>query len=384
MIKRNRFLCWQPVLTDHQAYTLAALADAANADIATIAVAHNQPKRVAQGWLPLRVATLSPVILSRSGWIGQVVRLLRYHTDTIHLFCSPFGDIRIILALTAALRAGRRVYVVSEPYSPVAVGYLEDTTSSITKLKAFCRPHLYRLYGFLMRGRVAGVFAISPLAVNQYRAMGIPDHQIFPFGYFVPNLTSPIPWTRCITDFAHGLRLCFVGNLIARKGISKLIDAARMAVGSGRKIIVDIYGPGDPTHYAFDADTVRYRGMIPFGSASAVIAGYDALVVPSEHDGWGVVVNEALMAGIPVIASKNVGASAMVAKAGCGVVYEPGKSKSLAEVLISLANNPEQLITMRDAALRLRPALTPEVAGRYMNDAILGEQPPVCPWYDSP
>jgi glycosyltransferase involved in cell wall biosynthesis len=371
-----RFVCWQPLLTDHQAYTLAALAEVADAPMETVATTHSDAIRTAQGWSPLGLEALAPTILTHDGWRSQVATIVGREPDAIHLFCSPFGENRITLALFWALFQGKRVYLVSEPYSPSAVGYLADEGGFVASLKARLRPLVYRLYGRLMRRRLAGVFAISPLAVSQYEKIGIPPDRIFPFGYFVPP--TDVKVTLAGAELAF--RLCFIGSLIERKGLRSLIAAVRSA-DAGIKL--DAYGAGDPSAYDFDDKIVRYCGMIPFGSASSVLAGYDVLVVPSRHDGWGVVVNEALLAGIPVICSSATGASALIARWGCGSVYDTGDPDALKTILASLARDPERLARMRDGARRLQPLLSPETAARYMLAAITHLQPEN-PWYDRP
>jgi glycosyltransferase involved in cell wall biosynthesis len=380
MINPPQFICWQPVLTDHQAYTLAALATAADGEIITVAVARTVAERAGQGWLPLGLKSLDPIILSRWSWTKQAWRLLHSQPEAIHLFCSPFGDVRITFAMLVALVLDRRVYLVSEPYSPVSVGTLNDRHRKKAAWKALLRPSLYRIYGFLLRRKVAGIFAISPLAVNQYRAIGISDHKIFAFGYFVAS--QPVEAQASMPP-RQGLHLCFVGSLITRKGAAHLATAARQAVTEGAMLSVDIYGPGDASHLGDGDNVVRYGGTINFGTAGAVMVNYDALVVPSEHDGWGVVVNEAIMAGVPVIASSRVGAAAMVARWKCGLVYDGTLADGLKSALHTVAQNPEALKLMRQSTASVAPLLTPAVAGSYMWAAIKGAVEP-CPWYEKP
>ncbi len=384
MSKSRRIIAWQPVLTDHVAHVLDALGKAADADLETVAVAHNQAERVKQGWQPLGVEHLNPTILSRNKWIGQVVEMLRGQSDTIHLFCGPFGDLRITLALLAALALRKKVYVVSEPYSPSTTGYLEDGNRYIANVKTKVRPFVYKLFGIALRRRVAGVFAISPLANLQFSEMGVPENAIFPFGYFVPAPGIDLSQPRQSEVSVAGLKLCFVGSLILRKGVHGLIQATRAVAVAGLKVSLDIYGSGDPSQYDVDGSTVKYCGVIPFGTASAVIAGYHVLVVPSEHDGWGVVVNEALSAGIPVVASKNVGAAAMLEKFGCGIVYDPQSPNALCEALMRVAASPAYLAELTDATQALKPLLQPDVAGSYMSDVMFSDGEPDCPWYDYP
>src|SRR3546814_40247 len=136
-----------------------------------------------------------------------------------------------------------KVYLISEPYSPMATGYQDDRRPTVNWIKTKLRPLIYRTYGALLRRRLSGVFAISPLAAMQYRRVGIPDEKIFPFGYFVPQsrFESPVEFTDS-TQNVSGLRLIFIGTLIARKGLDILIDAVMRMHADGKVIKLDEIG----------------------------------------------------------------------------------------------------------------------------------------------
>jgi glycosyltransferase involved in cell wall biosynthesis len=362
-------VCWQPLLTDHQRHTL----DALGAELGTIPeyiVAKTaNAERDAQGWTRID-ATLTR-LPKRGTWGWAKARLAL--DDTIHIFGSPFEDRRLIGILILAIWSGARVWLISEPWSTAAYGYFADRLQWSDRVRAALRPWLYRVYGWLISRRVAGVFTISPLAAAQYGAIGVPVKRIFPFGYFVPEpaeLPSP-------TVARPALRAVFVGALIARKGIAELAAAAKLLADDGAAVTIDVFGPGQlPPGSA----ALRYCGHIAFGNAARIMARYDVLVVPSRHDGWAVVVNEALMAGVAVIASDRTGAGAMIDRWGCGARFAAGDTADLARTLTSLAGDPAAVASMRAAARALAPALTPARAATYMAAALRG-QPEANPWY---
>jgi glycosyltransferase involved in cell wall biosynthesis len=164
-----------------------------------------------------------------------------------------------------------------------------------------------------------------------------------------------------------------------------LIDAAKAAHRECGLIRVDVFGSGDSSKFAFDDIAIEYCGRIPFGSGQETISKYDLMVLPSQFDGWGVVVNEALMAEVPVLCSNRVGAASLIRKWKCGAVFSWDNSNELAALLISIALNRDLLRDMSAAAKLIAPSITPQVAGRYMFDAIRSTyslvERPVCPWY---
>ncbi len=373
----TRLVCWQPLLTDHQRPTLDALGAIIGSRPEYIVAGKTQVERDRQGWGEnWREVDAEVTELPSTGWRRWAQEHFDQNRDTIHIFGSPFGNRRLIGVLALALWSGARVWLISEPWSETGDGYYDDQAQWRDRIRTVLRPYVYHGYGRLIRRRVAGVFAISPLAVAQYVAIGVPMDRIRPFGYFIPAPAAALPVAA--RPCSDQLRAVFVGTVIARKGIAELAAAAAALDARGVQITVDVFGP---SNRPFDYPGLRYRGMIPFGEAPGIIANYDVLIAPSRHDGWGVVVNEAIMAGVPVVASDRTGAGAMIDRWRCGVRFRAGDAGDLATTLTTLASNPHALTAMRRAARALAPELTPARAASYMAAALF-DQPEKNPWYD--
>ena len=380
-----KIVCWHPVLTDHQSYTWEALQRAGVSSLQIFTLEKEHAERQAQGWVNRHAAAMPSALIPQSGWLGFALRQLREHQDAVHIFGSPFERPRLMLVLLAALCMRRRVWLISEPYSPISTGYQNDNLRLAGRIKATLRPLVYKIYGALLKRRINGILAISPLAVSQYAGIGIAPEKIYPFAYFVPRLSGvPAPAAEIKTS---PLRLIFIGTLIARKGIDILLEAIATLRRDGMTVHLDIYGPGDGGRFDEQDACVNYCGTIPFGEAQRVIAEYDFLVLPSRYDGWGVVINEALLAGVPVIGSDAAGASAVVRKWRCGRVFANGDAGALAGVLRDLSADAAARALMKEAARCAGDALDPQVAGRYLFVILSGTgkgsaPQPECPWYD--
>ncbi len=376
-----KIVSWQSVLTDHQSHTLRALQNITQEQIPIVSGVKALTERKGQGWTEPDTTGLDVRYLPSSGWWREGVSVLQENPDAIHLFNGLWADRRFFFLLLEAQRRGIRTGLVTESYAEVAVGYLREEAVLKGHVKAILRPWLYRLAGLLVAKRLCAVFAISEKAVQQFSRIGVRKETIFPFGYFVPAMTNDY---RKYPGRAQVLRLIFVGSLIKRKGIQTLIEAVEICREQGSDVSLDVYGPGD-TSMLVGTKAVHYRGVIPFGEAQRVIAGYDLLVLPSLYDGWGVVVNEALLQGVPVIVSDQVGAKALVEKSGAGSVVVTDNAVALAACLKEVALDVERLQEWKSAAAVFREYLTPELAARYMYGcmcyALKLQNKPKNPWY---
>lgn len=374
-------LCfWQPVLTDHAIFTYKALADHLDMEVLCISDREELGVRKQQGWTA--ASDVLPIkLLPDDGWQGWVDQLIGRHCGDIHIIGSPFERSRINLALRLATQRRKQVYLLSEPYAPLAISYFGGDVTLRDRIKACLRPAMYRWHGLRYASRLTGVFAISPLAVRQYATMGVPAHRIFPFGYFVPSAQAETSVVKRV-DKEMGLRVAFVGSLIPRKGLATAIEAMRRIT---RPVSLDIFGPGEHSVLGQLPTNVRYCGKIPFGQTQSALTTYDVLLVPSLHDGWAVVVNEAVQAGLAIIVSEETGASTMIERWQCGARFPAGDAVSLAMQLDRFAGDGQLLSKARNQARMLAPLLDPTEAGRYMADCIRAAQtdtpPPSCPWY---
>lgn len=99
------------------------------------------------------------------------------------------------------------------------------------------------------------------------------------------------------------------------------------------------------------------------GEMPAVLAASDVLVIPSDgNETWGLVANEALASGSPVVVSDQAGCAADLGAYDAVQVYRCGDTAALANCLEVIASRPRQ--AWRDAALVTARRFTPDVAAR--------------------
>ena len=369
-LQMKRIVAWHPVLTDHQAYTYQQLAHQSGLPVVAQVMRLEDEGRRAQGWTDTQVTEVERQLIPSRDFLRYGLNRLLECKQQIHIFGSVFESPRMLFLLWLATRLRLECYLISEPYSQVPLGYFEDGSSWRERLKALLRPHLYRFYVLLLRGGLRGIFTISRLAVQQYIVAGMPPQRLFPFGYFVPALVEDNAALNALNDQPHTaskpIRLAFVGSLIARKGLPTLISAVGQAIARGVYLQLDVYGPGDPKLFDFNNRTIRYSGRIPFGKTQQFLSGYDLLILPSHYDGWGVVVNEAICAGVPVICSDQVGARVLIDSFNVGEVFPSGNKEALADLLVEIASDSSKLRTYKAACPMAAAAIQPSQAANYM------------------
>jgi 1,2-diacylglycerol 3-alpha-glucosyltransferase len=102
---------------------------------------------------------------------------------------------------------------------------------------------------------------------------------------------------------------------------------------------------------------VKFSGFAQYAELPALYAGAGALILPSTSDQWGLVVNEAMAAGLPVLISNSCGCSPeLVVEGVTGFSFDPRDEAQLASRMSALTSlSGEQRHAMgRAAAARVR------------------------------
>jgi glycosyltransferase involved in cell wall biosynthesis len=107
-------------------------------------------------------------------------------------------------------------------------------------------------------------------------------------------------------------------------------------------------------------ERVRFTGLVKYSRLAEFYAASDVLVFPSEHEPYGLPVNEAMICGIPAIVSDRVGAGHDLVEDGkTGFKYHRGDVDELAGLLERCLADRELLRTMGEAARRRMQGWSP-------------------------
>ena len=218
---------------------------------------------------------------------------------------------------------------------------------------------------------IDGLLAIGRLNREYYLHYGVEAGRIFPMPYAVDN-----EFFRTAAERARPNRERLRAELGLKPGRSVILFASKMQRHKRAADLLEAYvrlspdGVAEPAAYLVFAgdgeeranlerrarelkwDSIRFIGFRNQSELPALYDLCDVFVLPSDHEPWGLVVNEAMNAGKPVIVSDRVGAGSDLIEDGInGFVYPAGDIAALANRLRRVIENPEHRAAMGARAL---------------------------------
>ena len=267
---------------------------------------------------------------------ARFFRILRFcwRMGANHVFISTFAPAEFFLTALSLRFLGRRVFAMQEskfddkqrfllreliktifyaPYQGVLVGGMR--TKSYMHFMRFRQEKIFLGYDTISIDRVR-TLADSPPAPN-----GVP----------------------------HSKRhFTIISRLVPKKNIAMAIaayDKYKLLAGVSARGL-HICGSGElEDHLKSDIakrglSGVRFHGFLPAAGVARILATSLALILPSTEEQWGLVVNEAVAMGVPILCSDNVGARDSLVRTGVnGYVFEPDNADGLAYLMHRLATD---------------------------------------------
>jgi glycosyltransferase involved in cell wall biosynthesis len=163
----------------------------------------------------------------------------------------------------------------------------------------------------------------------------------------------------------------FCGQMIRRKGIDLLLQAFDRLIGTGLDANLLLVGRSADLPVFLETmnpvarSKIRYEGFKAPECLPECFARADVLVLPSRHEGWGVVVNQAMAASMPIIASDAVGAGLDLVENGVnGVAVPTGDVNALQGTMEILVRNPGLIGKWGEQSRKKAYDLTPDAGAR--------------------
>lgn len=283
------------------------------------------------------------------------------------------GKFDAVFCLTGYIRASFWITYLASKLSHSAFIFGTDATT-LTPLdrrmwkrpvKGFFWPLLYRL--------ASQVIAPSSGTRDLLRSLGIPEERIALIPYVVDNdwwQTKSAQVDRKVVRASWGAGpetsvVLFCAKLQPWKRPLDLLQAFAKANVANSLLLFAGDGPlkeelqAETTRLGL-SDRVRFLGFVNQTQLPALYTSADVMVLPSEYDAFGVVVNEAILCGCPVIASNSVGAGRdLIAPVDPSFIYPCGDVDALSGLLCRVLSDRSHLARFQTAAVERMKTWSP-------------------------
>ncbi len=211
---------------------------------------------------------------------------------------------------------------------------------------------LKRLWARIIIPSSRGVLAIGSRACNYYEALDVTRRGVHWFAYFTKGHGGP----KREQSRLEGIKIIYVGQFVKRKRVLELIETIPRLrrVGIPAKLI--LIGEGCQKREAQQliekenlTSHICILGSLEPAAVKREIDNATIGVLPSAFDGWGIVVNEYLQAGVPAVVSAGCGSADLFKiLSHAGVVYDHKQPGALHDALYHLCTNLSKYKVQRE------------------------------------
>lgn len=267
---------------------------------------------------------------------------------------NPENVLSTFAVLLFARLFGKPIVIWSEA---INTDYSRKEATKTVVRKAF--GGFVRLYRKLLYFQADAFVAYSRKAKELLVDSGVPEERIFQGIQVMPEKLLPGARIEKAGTPRNGKTIVlFLGYLTERKGVQYLIKAFSGLDKDDSRLIIAGSGPSRERleRIAGYSGDIRFAGYVTEEEKAKYYSMADVFVLPTLHDPWGLVVNEAMHYGLPVVVTNAAAASEMVEKTGNGFVIPPADVKSLRDCLDKLLGDEALRKRMGEESLKFADA----------------------------
>jgi len=224
---------------------------------------------------------------------------------------------------------------------------------------------IYRVLELIVARNAASVLCVSRDLEERMRAAGARrvGHAVVPVPPVLLTTVGVSAETPTVPGADRGRPLVLaVGRLAAQKGFGVLLEAAALWRDIQPAPLLVIVGEGPLEAQLKDRAAslgldVEFAGSRP--DVPALLACAQVFVLPSTWEGQPLILQQALRAGVPVVASR-VGGVPELTGGGAALLVPPGDPRRLAEAVRAVLADPALAARLRQAALERARSLPGE------------------------
>jgi 1,2-diacylglycerol 3-alpha-glucosyltransferase len=254
---------------------------------------------------------------------------------------------------------------------------LQDLRNERVFVEFLKRQFLKRCSGFVVPGKSAGEYMKAHGANERsiFTAPNAVDNDLFASASSAARQSA----AKCRAELDVPARyFLYAGRLVREKGVLDLLAAyAKLDAALREKVGLVFVGDGplreqlERQAASISPGTIKLAGFAHREQLAAHYAFADGLILPTHSDPWGLVVNEAMASGLPVIVSQVAGCAAdLVRENWNGFLVPPGDIESLAAAMQKLACGNTLRATMAANSVQLIAQYSPQVWAEGLERAV--------------
>jgi len=193
------------------------------------------------------------------------------------------------------------------------------------------------------------VVVASHFTQNTLIGQGVPRGKIRILPYGVGKEFVAAGENRMRAKEGGKIRFLFLGQLTQRKGVQFLLEAWK-GLPAGRSELVLMGGGTRRAWKKMAGEGVVFRGQAGRKEVLEEMGRSDVLILPSLFEGFGLVILEAMAAGLAVITTGNTGGPDVIEEGKEGFIVPAGNPEALREKMAYFIQNPSQGAKMGQAA----------------------------------
>lgn len=167
----------------------------------------------------------------------------------------------------------------------------------------------------------------------------------------------------------------YVGRLVAAKGVHDLLQAYAALEPDLRQEVGLVFAGDGPLRAQLEAEArsifpggIHFAGFVDRDDLAGFYALADCLVLPTHSDTWGLVVNEAMACGLPIICSRVAGCAADLVGSN-GILVDPANIPELNAALCRIATDEGLRAGMSSESRRVIQNYSPECCAKGIAEA---------------
>ena len=217
------------------------------------------------------------------------------------------------------------------------------------------------------------------LSKSYFIDLGMPSKRII----IKPNVSSISLFNKSLEHskpdcMIHKQYFIYVGRFSEEKNLLLLLESFKKAINPIKNekwgLLLVGSGPQEIELKKYieknNIDNVIFSGFVDKYDLKNYYNHSTVFVLPSTREPWGLVANEAMMCGLPVVISSQCGCSLDLIDSN-GYIFDPYHSQELTKILKSYINDEENILEQEAHSLKIIKKFTPKKAAECIQEAVV-------------